>query len=73
MTQQMSLFEALYGRKWRVPNSWDNLVDKVILGHKLLKETEQAMVKIRKNLKISPKIDKRDMLIAREPGDHVYL
>lgn len=33
----MSPFEVLYGRKCRTPISWDNLVDKLILGSKILK------------------------------------
>jgi hypothetical protein len=48
----MSPFEALYGRKCRFPISWDNIVEKVTLGPELLKEMEQAIVQIRKNLKI---------------------
>jgi hypothetical protein len=29
---QMSPFEALYGRKFNTPVSWDNPVDRVVLG-----------------------------------------
>jgi hypothetical protein len=47
------LFEALYGRKCRVLISWYNPVDKVTLGPKLLREMEQAIVQIRKNINIS--------------------
>jgi hypothetical protein len=50
---KMSSFEVLYGIKCRVMNSWDNLVGKNTLGPKLLKDMEQAMVKIRKILKVS--------------------
>ena len=47
----MSLYEVLYGRRCRTPVTWDNLVKRVVLGLKLLKEMEQEVVKIRKNLK----------------------
>jgi hypothetical protein len=36
----MSIFEVLYGGKFKVPISWDNLVDKLTLGPELLKEME---------------------------------
>ena len=47
----MSPYEALYGRRCRTPVTWDNPVNKVVLGTKLLKEMEQEVVKIRQNLK----------------------
>ena len=43
----MSLYEDLYGRRCRTPVTWDNLVNRVVLGPKLLKEMEQEVVKIR--------------------------
>jgi hypothetical protein len=39
---KMSMFEVLYGRKCRVPISWDSPVDRITLGPELLKEMEQA-------------------------------
>ena len=48
---RMSPFEALYGRKCDTPVSWDNPVDRVVLGSELLKEMEDQMVKIKQNLK----------------------
>ena len=47
----MSLYEALYGRRCRIPVTWDNLVNRIVLGPELLKEMEQEVVKIRQNLK----------------------
>ena len=44
---KMSSFEALYGRKYNTPISWDNPVDKMISGPELLREMEEQMVKIR--------------------------
>ena len=47
----MSLYEALYGRRCRTPVTWDNPVNKIVLGPELLKEMEQEVVNIRRNLK----------------------
>ena len=47
----MSLYEDLYGRRFRTPVTWDNPVNKVVLGPVLLKKMEQEFVKIMQNLK----------------------
>ena len=44
-------YEGLYGRRCRTPVTWDNPVNRVVLGPELLKEMEQEVVKIRQNLK----------------------
>ena len=49
----MSLYEALYGRRCRTPVTWDNPVNRIVLGPELLKEMEQEVVKIRQNLKVA--------------------
>ena len=36
----MSLYEALYGRRCRTPVTWDNPVNKIVLGPELHKEME---------------------------------
>ena len=36
----MSPYEALYGRRCRTLVTWDNLVNRVVLGLELLKEME---------------------------------
>jgi hypothetical protein len=38
---RMSPFEALYGRKCDTPVSWDNPIDRVVLGPELLKDMEE--------------------------------
>jgi hypothetical protein len=43
----MNPFEALYGRKCKTPISWDNRVDREIVGPELLKEMEEKMLKIK--------------------------
>ena len=48
---KMSPFEALYGRKWNTPVRWDNPADRAVVGLELLKEMEEHILKIKKNLK----------------------
>jgi hypothetical protein len=40
----MSPFEALYCRKCDTPVSWDNPIDRVVLGLELLKNMEDQVV-----------------------------
>ena len=47
-------YEALYGRRCRTLVTWDNLVNMVVLGPKFLKEMEQEVSRIKKNLKDAP-------------------
>jgi hypothetical protein len=44
---KMSPFEALYGRNCNTPVSWDNTVDRRVIGPYLLKEMEENMTKIK--------------------------
>ena len=46
----MSPFEAMYGRKCNTTISWDNPMDRVIVGPELLKDVEDQMVKIKQTL-----------------------
>ena len=48
---KMSHFEVLYGRKCRTSVTWDSLVDRLMLGHELLKDLEQLVTKVQLNLK----------------------
>ena len=47
----MSPYEDLYRRRCKTQVTWDNPMNGVVLGLELLKEMEQEVVKIRKNLK----------------------
>jgi len=38
---KMSPFETLHGRKCKTPVSWDNPIDKVIIGPEMLKDMEE--------------------------------
>jgi hypothetical protein len=46
---RMISFEALYGRKYDTPISWDNLADRVVLRSELIKDMEDQVVKIKQN------------------------
>jgi hypothetical protein len=48
---KMSPFEALYGKKCNTLVSWDNPADRAVVGTYLLKEMEEKMERIKKNLK----------------------
>jgi transposase InsO family protein len=48
---KMSPFEYFYGRKCNTPVSWDNPVDRVVLGPELPKDMEDQMVIFKQNLK----------------------
>jgi hypothetical protein len=50
---KMSPFESLYDRNCNTPVSWDNPADRTIVGLELLKEMEDQMIKIKKNLKVA--------------------
>lgn len=74
----MSPFEALYGRKCNIPINWNNLVDKATIGPNMLKEMEQKVTQIRKNLKTSQDRQKSYVDLKWTPkefkiGYHVYL
>ena len=58
--------------------TWDNPVNRVVLGPELLKEMEQEVVKIRQKLKAAQDrqksyADKHRMDREFSVGDHVYL
>jgi len=55
----MSPFEALYDRKCNTPINWNDPLEKVFLGHDMLKEMEQEIVVIRKNFKDSSRQEKQ--------------
>ena len=44
-------YKDLYGRRFRTPVTWDNPVNRIVLGLELLKEMEQEVANIRRNLK----------------------
>jgi len=75
---KMSPFEALYGIKCNTPISWDNPADRVIVGPELIKNMEEQMVRINKNLKEAQDRQKSYADRGRidrqfKVGEHAYL
>ena len=75
---KMSPFEDLYGRRCRTPVSWDNPIEKVIIGLEMLKYLEEKVIKIRQNLKIAQDrkksyADKNINFREFQVGEHVFL
>jgi hypothetical protein len=67
-----------YGRKCNTPVSWDNPVDRAVVGRELLKEMEEQMLKIKQNLKAAQDrqksyVDKNRIHREFKVGDHVFL
>ena len=59
----MSPFEALYGRMCNTMVSLDNPTNRVVVGSELLREMEEKMLKIKKNLKVSQ--DRQKAMLIR--------
>jgi hypothetical protein len=77
-SQKTSPFEALYGRKCNTPVSWDNPTDRALVGPDFLREVEEKMIKINKNLKAAQ--DRKKIYVDKgrthrefKVGDHVFL
>ena len=65
-------------KRCRTPVTWDNLVNRVVLGLELLKKMEQEVVKLGQNLKAAHDrkksyADKHRVDREFSVGDHVYL
>jgi hypothetical protein len=74
----MSPFEALYGRKCSTPVIWDNPADREVVGPDFLREMEEQMIKIKKNLKATQDrkkiyVDKGKTHREFKMGDHVFV
>ena len=75
---KMISFEELYGKKCNTPITWDNPTDTTMVGLQFLREMEEQLLNIKKNLKASQDrkkiyadkgITHRDFKV----GDHVFL
>ena len=47
----MTPYEALYGRKCRLPIHWDEVGECKVLGSEIVKQTSEAIEKIRQRMK----------------------
>ena len=45
-SDKMSPFEILYGKKCNTPVSWDNPVDRVLIGPELLQKMERTVCEV---------------------------
>ncbi|KAA3483477.1 DNA/RNA polymerases superfamily protein [Gossypium australe] len=75
---KMAPYEALYGRKCRTPLYWTELSENKIHGVDWIKETEQKVVEIRRNLKAASDRQKSYADLKRKDiefqvGDRVFL
>jgi hypothetical protein len=50
---QMSLFEALYGRKCKTPLAWLEVGERTLFGPAIIEEAEEKVEKIRENLRVA--------------------
>ena len=50
---KMAPFEALYGRRCRIPLMWDEVGDRKLFGPDLVKESEEKVKLIRDRLKVA--------------------
>ena len=74
----MSSFEALYGRKCRIPLMWSEVGERSLVGPALIKEAEERVAEIREKLKVVQSrqksyVDRKRREISFNPGDFVYL
>jgi hypothetical protein len=75
---KMTPFEALYGRKCRTPLNWVEPGERRLYGIDFVKEAEEQVRAIQKNIAAAQArqksyADKRRKPIEFEIGDHVYL
>ena len=74
----MPPFEVLYGIKCRTLVTWDDRVDRIMLGTELLKDLENVVNRVKQNLKEAQDqknhyYDKFHKDKEYKVGDHVYL
>ena len=74
----MAPFEALYGPRCRTPLNWSEAGERNFFGPDVVKEAEEQVQLIQKNLKAAQSCqksyaDKKRQAISFQVGDHVYL
>ena len=78
ISEKLSPFEVLYGRKCTYPISWDKLANRLMVGPKMLQEMENMVRKVQQNLKEAQDrqksyADQKRRHLEFQAGDHVYL
>ena len=71
-------FEIMHGRKCTTPVIWDNPMDRLMIGPKMLQDMEQTVWEVHKNLKVVQYFQKSYADLKRQHKefsikDHVYL
>ncbi|GMH05910.1 hypothetical protein Nepgr_007750 [Nepenthes gracilis] len=71
-------FEALYGRRCRLPIHWEEPGDKRILGSEIVKETTEKIKLVHENLRVARSrqksyADQRRSALKFDEGDFVFL
>ena len=74
----MEPYEALYGRKCKIPLCWTELSEKKVIGLNLIQETEEKVKMIRERLKVAVNkqksyADLKRKDIQHEIGEKVFL
>ena len=74
----MAPFEALYGQRCRTPLNWLEAGERNFFGPDVVKEAEEQVQLIQKNLKAAQSrqksyADKKRQAISFQVGEHVYL
>ena len=75
---KLSPFKVLYDRKCMTPISWDNLVDRLMVGLEMLQKMESMVRKVQQNLKEAQDrqksyADQKRRHLEFQVEDHVYL
>jgi hypothetical protein len=75
---KMAPFEALYGRKCKIPLFWNQTRESHLFGPKTIKEAKRQVEIIRENLKIAQSrqksyADPKRREVVFEVGDYAYL
>ena len=74
----MAPFEALYGRKCRIPLFWNETGENTLFGPEIIQEAERKVWEIRENLRTAQSrqksyADTQRRELTFEDGDYVYL
>jgi len=61
----MASFEALYGRKYRIPLCWSDLDEALIIAPEMIQETIEIIRRIQEHIRL-PRVSKRVIRTGEE-------
>lgn len=75
---EMAPFKVLYGRRCKTPLCWHDSEESIVLGPKIMQQTNEKVKVIQENMKASQSRkksnhDKRKKDLEFQDGDHVFL